>query len=49
MRNINDQTREVKISKFDPAGFEPTNVPDKGLTSYKGYVQRPISSFFEGV
>ena len=53
MRTINHQKskekREMKISKFDPTGFEPTHVPDKGLTYYKGYVQRPISSLFEGV
>ena len=53
MRTINDQTseekREIKISKFNPAGFQPMHVPDEGLTSYKVYVQRPISSFFEGV
>ena len=53
MRTINDQKseekREINISKFDPARFEPMNVPEKGLTSYKGYVQRPIYSLFKGI
>ena len=34
-QTINDQKseeiREIRNSKFDPAGFEPTHVPDKGL------------------
>ena len=28
-----EEKREIKISKFDPAGFEPTHLPDKGLPS----------------
>ena len=51
MRTINDQKseekREKQISEFNPVGFEP--LPNRGLNSYKGYVQRPISSLFEGV
>ena len=26
---------EIGISTFDPAGFEPMHVPDKGLSSYR--------------
>ena len=43
---------KLKFSNFDLTGFEPTHVPDKALTYYKGYVQRPIpsvSSLFKGV
>ena len=28
-----EEKRDIEISRFDPAGFEPTHVPEKGLSS----------------
>ena len=49
MTKKGEEKREIEMPKFNPAGFKPTHVPDIGLSSYKGYVQRPISSLFEEI